>query len=83
MENAKTYSIPVVVEKEVEIDFKKVYDVLRAEYPNDDIYYLGDTFGDNLSYYIKRALNVELPDNEEIEDLIWSDFYEWLEHNVK
>lgn len=85
MENIKRYPIIVKTEKEIEIDFKKIYDCIRNEYPDADIYYIGDTFGDNFDYYLEKVFQFNFLGELDADavEAIWKDFYDWLETNVK
>lgn len=46
-----------------------------------DKYSLIDIFGDNIYYYLRKALNVTInPDNDDITALIYEDFGNWVEN---
>ena len=85
----KKYEIPVIKRITFEVDFNKVYNAIKKEYPNfdnDDIY---NEFGDNTEDYLKevcpelKGINL-CEDNEVWESVdhitysIWKDFKEWL-----
>lgn len=82
MNDKQTYSVPVITYKEVEIDFKKIYDALVKKYPNEPSWFYYDTFGDNIDNYLKTVLDLKIEDEETLDE-IWTDFGDWLDKNHK
>lgn len=82
MEDKQTYLAEITTYQEVEVDFKKIYDALVAEYPDLGTGGLYETFGDNIEYYLREVLNLELEDSNALDD-IWTDFGDWLDERCK
>lgn len=71
----------VLIPTEITIDFEKLYKYVLTEYPKVDKYSLIEIFGDNIYYYLRKALNITInPDNDDITELIYKDFGNWVEN---
>lgn len=74
----------VLIPTEITIDFEKLYKCVLTEYPKVDMYSLIEIFGDNIHYYLRKALNITIdPDNDDITELIWEDFGNYVEEHKK
>lgn len=92
----KKYEIPVIKRITFEVDFNKVYNAIKKEYPNfddDDIYI---EFGNNMEDYLKEVCPkmkdvsfhvireyCGVTTAEYIVDTIWTDFVKWIKENKK
>lgn len=81
----KTYWYQIITEDCMQIDFNKVYEIVKSnlepEATCDAIYY---EFADNLQYYLQHELNYDdfdEEDNDYISQLIVNDFYKYLKEN--
>lgn len=72
---------------EVELDFEKIYNVVKED--NPEILNPGELleiFGDNVTFYLNEKMGMNLPDdngeNTDMYDAIWDDFYDWVMKNI-
>ena len=89
------YTIQVIKDVEIDVDFQKIHDLIRNEYIgngwtseelNNDWERIGEEFGDNAEYYLNKIgikdfnYGSMLEENYDITwDSIADDFYNWLE----
>lgn len=85
------YNFLIHKEVEIDIDFAKVYEVVKKDNPRLEeafgIEGLQEVFGDNITYYLNDKMGLGLPEdddyNEAIYDDVAADFYEWMIKNNK
>ena len=83
MANKREYAIPIYTFQNIEIDFEKLYNLIKE----DDKLLTGLEvhweFGDNMKYWL-TALGIDTKDFDEddpIFDDIFNDFFDWLNEN--
>ena len=77
------YTFTITSQKNLQIDFNDVYDVIKKMHPdfNDD--YIPEYFGDNIDLILTKLYGDEYEfnsnENEEVVYEIADDFYVWME----
>ena len=88
MENKVAIEFQKTVSHNLEIDFKKVYDFVKADCKNDGIedpdkWDVNDYFGNNIEYFIKEIYNYEIENNDWNEgamDILFDNWQEWIDN---
>ena len=96
MNKKQTYYYPIVIEKEINLDFEKIYKTVIeniGEEP-DDYSIVGNEFGDNIDFYIEKIYGESMyPEGsddyrileyvEQTMDEIADDFWDYIEEKYK